>query len=302
MREALGLEAFPLAAQRDGQVVGVLPLVRQRPWPLPATLISLPFVSYAGVLCHDADAEAVLLDAAIELARRRGVARIELRHVRARAGAWGRREDKVRFTVETGGGEQAMWSALPGQRRTQVRRARKDGLSDSAGGEELLDEFYGVVSRKWRDLGSPVLPRRFFATVLRRFPQDSRICVVRAGERTAAAGLIHRFGGRVENPWVGSLPGFPRANVLLYWAMMLESHRWGAERFDFGRSSRESGNYVFKSRWNAHEEALPWSVWPAGAAQGAERGAAAAALRSVWKRLPLVLANRPWSDFQFRQG
>ena len=39
-------------------------------------------------------------------------------------------------------------------------------VAAEAGGAELFDEFYAVVSRKWRDLGSPVLPRSFFAAVL----------------------------------------------------------------------------------------------------------------------------------------
>ena len=291
VRDPLGLQAFPLAAVRGGVIAGVLPLVRQRPWPLPATLISLPFVNYAGALSQDADAEAALLLAAVDLARRCGAARIELRHDRPRAAAWGRREDKVRFTFDTSGGEEAMWSALPGQRRTQVRAALKEGLSEVTGGEELLDDLYAILARKWRDLGSPILPRRFFAAVLRRFADDTRVCAVRAGGRIVAAGLIHRFGTRVENPWVGALPAFPKANVLLYWTMMLESHRQGAAAFDFGRSSLDSGNHVFKSRWNARQEPLPWSVWPVEAARGVEAGRAAALLRAVWKRLPLPLAS-----------
>jgi FemAB-related protein (PEP-CTERM system-associated) len=298
IRDALKLEVHRLAALRDGELVGILPLVRQRLWPLGATLISLPFVNYAGLVATDAEAEARLLDAAVELAGRRGAGRIELRHTAPRAGGWGQRSDKVRFRIDTSTGEEAMWAALPGQRRTQIRRARKDGLVEIAGGAELLDDFYDVVALKWRDLGSPVLPRSFFAAVLERFPDDTRICLVRAGAVTAAAGMLYRFRDGAENPWVGSLDAFTksRANVLLYWGMMVESHELGAASLDFGRSSRASGNYTFKSRWHAVEEELPWSVWPAAAVDGAESGPAAGLVKSVWKRLPLAVANRlgPW--------
>ena len=47
-------------------------------------------------------------------------------------------------------------------------------------------------------------------------------------------------------------------NNLLYWEMI----RWGCEngyrRFDFGRSSPNSGTYRFKKQWGAREEPLHW--------------------------------------------
>jgi FemAB-related protein (PEP-CTERM system-associated) len=293
LAEVLRLDVHRLAAFRADEIVGILPLAHQKLWPLPATLISLPFVNYAGLLVDDAEAEDALLTSAVELAERLGVSRTELRHDAPRAAGWARREDKVRFVYDLSEGEEAMWSALPGQRRTQVRKAEKSGLTEHVGGAELFDEFYELVSRKWRDLGSPVLGRPLFQAVLDRFPGDTRICLIRSGEETAAAGFIFRFEGRAENPWVGSLDAYMKqqANTMLYWVMMKESARMGAGLFDFGRSSRESGNYTFKSRWNATEEELPWSIWPPTSVMGAESGGMAQRVKAVWKHLPLPIAN-----------
>ena len=50
--------------------------------------------------------------------------------------------------------------------RSQVkRRPAKEGMTARTGASGL-DSFYHVFSRNVRDLGTPVLPRRFFARLL----------------------------------------------------------------------------------------------------------------------------------------
>jgi len=293
VREAAGLEVYPLMALREGEIVGILPLARQRLWPLKAQLLSLPFVNYAGLLCADEEAENALLEAALRLAQERGAARIELRHTSPRASAWGRRVDRVRFVLDLPAKTEDLWRSLPGERRTQVRRAQKNGLVPQTGDADLLQDFYGIISRTWRDHGSPVLPRRFFAAVMGYHPSDTRICVVRSGDRVVAAGFLYRFGERVEVPWVGSLPEFSSSQpgVLLYWTMLQQGCEWGARVFDFGRSPKGSGTAVFKKRWGGVEEQLFWSVWPATSAEGGTSPLATSLVKNLWKRLPVGLAT-----------
>lgn len=292
-RRSLKLTVYPLAAWRAGKLVGILPLVRQRLWPLSASLISLPFVNYAGVLAQDESAETMLLSAAVRLAHRSGATRIELRHAESHALSWSRREDKVSFVLDLSPGRESIWRSLPGPRRTQIRRAQKDGLQAEVGGGQLLEEFYRILSRKWRDHGTPVLPRDFYAAIMRRFPEDTRICLVRSHGRPAAASFLYRFGSRVEVPWVGALPEFStsKPNILLYWTMIEQSYHLGARYFDFGRSSRTSGNYDFKKRWGGDEKSLPWSVWPPTRAGRPDAGLGASLVKSVWKHLPVGLAT-----------
>lgn len=291
---AMRLRVHALGAWHGREIVGVLPLARQRPWPFAASLLSVPFASYAGVVADERAIEESLLSAAVELARAEGIARIELRNQRPRATAWGRREDKVRFTLDVSEGEESLWRRVPSARRRQVRQARRAGLEANVGGIEHLDAFYRIVSGKWRDHGTPILPRHFFAAVMERFPDDTRICLVRSGSHIAAAGFLYRHGECVENPWLGSRQEFAgsRAGILLYWTMMVEAIRWGCATFDMGRSSRDEGPYAFKKQWNAVEEPLVWSIWPPDAVLGAESGRAAAALRSVWRHMPLAIADR----------
>src|SRR5438046_9703572 len=79
----------------------------------------------------------------------------------------------------------ALWDQLNAKVRNQVRKGQKGGFTVHWGGAELLDEFYDVFSRNMRDLGTPAFGRRLFAAVLRQFPDQSELCVVRDGGRPA---------------------------------------------------------------------------------------------------------------------
>src|SRR5207245_9031035 len=49
---------------------------------------------------------------------------------------------------------------------------------------------------------------------------------------------------------------------LLYWETLKAACADGVGRFDFGRSSRNSGTYRFKVQWGAREEPLYWYTIP----------------------------------------
>lgn len=290
---ATGLPVYPLVAWRDGEIAGILALARQRLWPLRARLLSLPFVNYAGLVARDEEAASALLDGARDLARRVGADRIDLRHHTPRCCPWPVRDAKVRFVLDVGGSEESLWREIPPARRRAIRKAIRAGFEADAGGAEGFSDFYRLVSRGWRDHGSPILGRRFFRGVVEAFPDRVRIVRVHRAGRAMAAGLLFRHSDDwVENPWLATDPGAFRegAGVLLYWRMMLETQRWGARQFDMGRSSPGTGTYLFKQRWGASEEPLPYATWPIGGGRP-EEGRAAASLRAVWKRLPLWLAN-----------
>ncbi len=289
-----GVPVHPLVAWREEEIAGILPLARQRLWPLPATLLSLPFVNYGGLVARDEEAASALLDGARDLAQRLGAARIDLRHHTPRPCPWPVRDTKVRFVLEVGEAEEFLWRQIPPARRRTIRKAIRAGFEAEVGGAEWFEDFYRLVSRGWREHGSPILGRRFFRGVVEAFRDRVRIVRVRRAGRAVAAGLLYRHGDDwVENPWLATDPRAFRdgAGVLLYWHMMLEVQRWGARRFDMGRSSPGTGTYLFKQRWGASEQPLPYATWQIRGGRPEEERAAAL-LRSVWRRLPVWLANR----------
>jgi len=82
---------------------------------------------------------------------------------------------------------------------------------------------------------------------------------------------------------------------LLLYCTLLE---WGIEngykRVDLGRCTRGSGNHQFKQHWSRNERALHWYYWMASDGPVPELRPDNPRYRlatSIWKRLPLAVAN-----------
>jgi len=285
-----------LARDAAGEIAGVLPLVRVKGL-FGDYMVSLPYFTYGGALGASEAVEAALMHAGGELARELGVGHVEFRGVGVREPAWPVRTDKVTLHRPLAADEDGLWKSLSKERRRQVRKAQ-DGKSEVLhGGVELLDDFYAPFARNMRDLGTPVYGKGFFAAMLARFPEATRIVAVRREGRPAGAAFLIGFRERIEVPWVSTVremnPYF--VNTLLYWEQLRYAVSAGYRVFDFGRSSTDSGTYGFKRQWGAEPVQLYWQYWLA-----AGRGMPGLTPSSpkfrlavrAWQRLPLAIANR----------
>jgi CelD/BcsL family acetyltransferase involved in cellulose biosynthesis len=141
-----------------------------------------------------------------------------------------------------------------------------------------------------------VYPRRFFDAVFESFGDSARVVVVRVNGRAAAAAVLVDWRRTLEIPWAATLGEFRSAaiNMRLYWEVLQMAVARGCSRFDFGRSTRDSGTHRFKEQWGARPVQLQWQRWAARpeAAQtaGGEQGRFALATRA-WSKLPLPVAN-----------
>jgi FemAB-related protein (PEP-CTERM system-associated) len=293
---AFGYESIYFAARRHGRIVGVLPTVLLDSWLFGRALISLPFVNYGGVLADDPLTERALLEAAVAAVREHRCKHLELRHVGRHFDDLPCKQHKVTMLLPLQPAP-ALWDDLDKKVRNQVRKAQKSGLTYQDGGVELLDRFYAVFARNMRDLGTPVYSRNFFAQILKAFPERTRVHVVSQGSTPAAAGLTFQTGSTVEIPWASAVRDFNAlcANPLLYWSMLEGAAGRGCATFDFGRSTPDEGTYKFKAQWGAEPVPLCWeySLLAGGELPNTSPTNPKFALAvSMWKKLPLQLANR----------
>jgi FemAB-related protein (PEP-CTERM system-associated) len=261
LERSFGHRTFYLAARdQAGTLRGVLPLVYMRSAFFGRFLVSVPFLNYGGLLCDDAEAEALLLQEAGRLKGVLGVAHVELRHLRRFAYDLTTKEHKVTMILPLQEDEDKQWHKFTTKVRNHVRKAVKSGLEARVGRLDLLDSFYEVFSRNMRDLGTPVYSKNFFREILNSFPESSRIIAVFNHDQVLAAGLALRFRQTVEVPWASSNRDFNVLcpNNLLYWQAIRMAIEEGATRFDFGRSSPGAGTYRFKEQWGAQPEPLYW--------------------------------------------
>lgn len=287
---------YLLARDSAGEVRGVLPLVRLRSRLFGDFLVSLPYFNYGGVLADSPSAALALTEAAGRCARDLGVAHVELRHRANAEFDWPVREDKVSMVLDLPPTEDALWKSFDSKLRAQIRRPEKAGATARFGGAELLEDFYGVFARNMRDLGTPVYPKRLFRAILAAFPKEARVCIVNLADKPVAAGLVLTHRSTMEIPWASSLreANSSSVNMMLYWTVLRAAVAAGCTRFDFGRSSKDSGTYRFKAQWGSLPEQLRWHYWLAAGRTPPQINPGNPKYRlaiALWKKLPLPVAN-----------
>lgn len=299
---AYGHEAIYLTAEENNEIVGVLPLILVRSRLFGRHLVSMPFLDYGGVLAESGEGIVHgLADAALDIARQRGARSVGLRQFQPVPLTTAAAPDRVTMLLSLSS-EEAVWKALPSERRNRVRKGEKNGLTTVWGGGELLEDFYRVFAANMRDLGSPVHSRRFFTLMLDELAGTARVLLVRDRDgRAVGAAVCLFFRDTVMVPWVSSLrAAFALCpNFTLYWEVIRHACRTGYRILDLGRSFRNAGTFEFKRQWGAEPYALPWVFVDvvAGAPPSVDRDTSRYhRLIEAWKRLPLPIANvlGPW--------
>jgi serine/alanine adding enzyme len=292
-----GHEAFYLAAQQQGHIVGILPIVAMNTWLFGRFGVSLPFVNYGGVVASEDGVARALADEAIRLAGARRWKHLEIRHLDQRFTDLAPKRHKVGMYLPLAENETKLWEQIDRKVRNQVRKAQKSGFTTAVGGAELVGEFYQVFAQNMRDLGTPVYSKQLFDEILRLFPEQVRIFVVRDKTTPISGSLTFAWRTMVEVPWASSLKEYRSQcpNMLLYWEMLRTAAADGLRTFDFGRSTPDEGTFHFKKQWGAEPRPMCWEYWlPAGQAlpdQSPKNPKFAAAI-SLWQRLPLGVTTR----------
>ncbi|HET8650814.1 MAG TPA: GNAT family N-acetyltransferase [Gemmatimonadales bacterium] len=273
----------------------VLPLVRVRSRLFGHYLVSLPYVNYGGPL-GDAESVRALVDRAVEIARADGVKLLELRSRHELPLDLPVSHRKVTVVLDLPKEDpEPLWKSFPAKVRSQVRRPTKEGVTVRFGPDQV-EPFYAVFAHHMRDLGTPVLPRRFFEAVAAEFPESAWFGCAWLGERPIACGAGFVWNGEFEMTWASALSEYNRIapNMLLYWSFMERAVKAGLGTFNFGRCTPEGGTHRFKKQWGSRDEPLWWyQRTPTGepaSTPSPDDGAYSWGPR-LWKKLPVSLAT-----------
>ena len=294
---AFRLRTTFLTAYEGETIVGLLPLVEQSSRLFGRYLVSLPFMTYGGVIANSAEVASGLAERAALEAHERRADHVELRHTIALPDLrWAERLDKVSMILSLPDSEAALAKQLGAKLRSQIKRGEREKLELVWGGAELIPDFYRVFAPAMHALGTPVYPRKFFEVVYEALRDVSDILVVRMRGKPHAVAFLVKHGKTMEVPWAVASPEAKHAsvNMRMYWELLTRSIQNGVAAFDFGRSTIDSGTYRFKAQWGALPHQLYWHYWlPASAPvprlnQSNPKYARAA---EIWRRMPLWCAN-----------
>ena len=283
-----------MAVGVDGQIHGVMPLMRVRSRLFGSHLLSMPFLNHGGPIGSPA-AQRALADSALALARgsRDHVLEFRARHEVATDIAVD--QYKVAVALDLPDSAAVLWNeSFNSKFRNKIKRPMREGM-ETRFGPEHLDAFYEVFAVNMRDLGSPVLPRRFFRRITEVFPNEAIVAATYWNGRPVAGGFGFLWGGQFEMTWSSALRDVAslKPNMLLYWNYMEHVIERGARRFDFGRSTPGTGTHEFKLHWGGTDVPLPWRRWssrPRAAGSGKD-GSMMRLATAIWKRCPVPVAN-----------
>jgi FemAB-related protein (PEP-CTERM system-associated) len=297
-----GQRGHMLLAERAGDLRGLLPLTEVHSALFGRTLVSSGFAVAGGTLVSNPRNATGLANAGWDLAERLSCPEVELRGG-ALPKAWQKREGVYAgFVKALAADEEAELKAVPRKQRAEIRKALGNDLTVETGREERdRAAHYAVYAHSVRNLGTPVFPRALFDAMLDGFGEEADILTVRHKGEPVASVLSFYFGGTAMPYWGGGTRAARhlRANERMYFALMNHARERGCTRFDFGRSKTGTGPYSYKKNWGFEPEPLIYAGRTASGAAPREMNPNSPKYRlqvSLWKRLPLGIANRagPW--------
>jgi len=286
-------------AERDGAVVGVLPLGHVKTLLFGNSLISVPFCVYGGPLAADDETGRALVAYAADLMRKRNVPVLEFRFRTAQQwldeAEWPIRPDLyVTFRKAFTADDDANLKSIPRKQRAMVRKGIDRGLTSVI--DPSADRLHGIYAESVRNLGTPVFSRRYFRLLLDVFGKDVDVVTILDGEEAIASVLNFYFRNEVL-PYYGGGRAVARdryGNDFMYWEVMRRAAARGLDMFDFGRSKLDTGAFSFKKNWGFVPEPLHYRFRLAPGASIPDINPLNPKYRlfiAAWKKLPLPVAN-----------
>jgi len=286
-------------AERDGKIVGVLPLVHLRSRLFGNRLVSTGFSIGGGVAALDDEAYAALDQEAERLTRALKVESLESRRpARLHVGqpGWVQKDGiYANFSRPLAASEEECLKQIPRKQRAVVRKALDANIL-TAKVETHADRFFPLYAFSMRNMGTPVFGKRFFRLLMEEFAGHCD-CLTTEHEGVAISSVLSfYFRGAVMPYYTGCLLQARTlgANDFMYWSLMRHAAASGCVTFDFGRSKYGTGPFSFKKNWGFEPTPIIHEYFLNGGDTPSEINPLNPKYRlfiETWKRLPLPIAN-----------
>lgn len=284
-----------LLAERDGRIVGVLPLAEVRSRIFGHSVSSLPFCVYGGAVAADEGAQRSLHEAGVAFAREVGASYLELRNTGAKERSWPVQDLYVTFRKELLPDVEANMLAIPRKQRAMVRKGIKAELRSEI--DESVDRFFELYADNVHRHGTPPFPKRYFQELKRVFGDACECLIVVDKNGTPVSGVMSfYFKDEVLPYYAGDLTAARdlAANDFKYWELMRRACERGCRIFDYGRSKKGTGSYDFKKNWGFEPASLSYEYCLLTVDRIPENNPMNPKYRlfiEAWRRLPRPVVN-----------
>jgi len=295
VREVFRHDTYFLYAQASGRIQGVLPLGHVSSWLFGNSLVGLPFAVYGGVAAVSSQAAQALEHEAQQIAKRLGVAHLELRNVKPRHLDWPTHDLYVTFRKEILPEVDANLLAIPRKQRAMVRKGIKNGLASEI--DSGVDRFFALYADNVHRHGTPAMPKRYFKALRAEFGADCEVLTITAPDGQPLSSVLSFYFRDEVLPYYAGDGESARdlaANDFKYWELMRRACVRGLTVFDYGRSKQGTGSFSFKKNWGFEPRPLHYEycLYKRNAVpQNNPSNAKYKRLIEAWRRMPIGLAN-----------
>ena len=288
-------DTYFLYAEVAGEIQGVLPLAHVNSWLFGNSLVGLPFAVYGGVAAMNSEAADALEFEAQQIAKRLGVAHLELRNVSPRHTDWPTQDLYVTFRKEILAEAEANMLAIPRKQRAMVRKGIKNGLVSHI--DTGVDRFFNLYADNVHRHGTPAMPKRYFKALQQEFGANCEVLTVTDVDGRLLSSVMSFYFRDEVLPYYAGDDESARdlaANDFKYWELMRRSCARGLKVFDYGRSKQGTGSFAFKKNWGFEPAPLHYEYClykREGIPQNNPANAKYKLLIETWRRMPIGLAN-----------
>ena len=298
VQSSFGHRRRDLVACEGERIVGLLPMMACTGLRGTKNLISMPYAVYGGPIGDSARIERELFERAEELALEGRVGRLELRAREELGLELPRSELYATFARDLPDTPEAVLAAMPKKSRAEARKARERFGLELSEGLWFLPDLLRLFHQNKHSLGSPGLPERWFRALIREFPEQVTVHLVRVGQRPLAAVMSFLFREELLAYYSGTAAGADRefsASNFMYVALQEWSVAQGFSRFDFGRSRKDAGAFKFKLHQGFEPADLHYCyrlVRDGGLPSLNPSNPRTKILQDSWRRMPAWLTER----------
>lgn len=294
---SMGHDPYYIYVQKDGAVVGLLPLIHVKSVLFGNSLVSVAFAVGGGPLYDYPEILYLLDEEAKKIADNIGVSAMEYRQMDRSHEDWPvKAETYSTFRKNLSDDTEENMLAIPRKQRAMVRKGIKFGLTYEI--DESVDRLYHLYATSVRNLGTPVFPKALFKALKQEFGNDCENLIVCTSEGEAISAVMSFYFKDEIIPYYGGGGLSARqyaANDFMYWSVMEHAvQAKGVKIFDFGRSKNGTGAFSFKKNWGFEPTPLEYEYYLREGDEIPEVNPLNPKYQlmiKIWRKLPLPVAN-----------
>ncbi len=200
------------------------------------------------------------------------------------------------YILELSNGVEYIWKKLLNKKtRNQTRKGLKQKLEVRFGYNELFEDYFKVISRCWRDLGTPTHSKIFHKNISDFYKDILRFIVIYYSSQPISAAMLIKADDTLHHPFAGTIKKFNNLSVnnVLYWSIIKWACNDNIKFWDMGRSPNKGGGAKYKLSWGAEEKQLYYYYMLKSYKHLPNYNKAGIkAATTLWKYAPLAIANK----------